>query len=65
MDDSTLDRHRARTIAGVQCAATVAALALFAIVDAVWYVRLVPGLLVVLIANAVVLGIPFTARRKP
>jgi F0F1-type ATP synthase assembly protein I len=58
-----LDRDRARIIAWVQCAATVASVALFALLDEAWYARVLPGLLVVLIANIVIRG--WMRRRGP
>jgi hypothetical protein len=46
-----LDRDRRWVVALVQAGATVAAIALFVMLDEAWYFRLVPALLVLLIAN--------------
>jgi hypothetical protein len=45
------DRHDARLLAGTQCAALAAMVAIFELIHGAWYVRLVPGVLVVVLAN--------------
>ena len=47
----TRSRSDARLVAGTQCAALAAMVALFEIIPGAWYVRLAPGVLVVVLAN--------------
>jgi hypothetical protein len=50
-EDTPRDRSDARLIAGTQCGALAAMVALFQIIPGAWYVRLVPGVLLVVLAN--------------
>ena len=45
------DRFERRFVAGTQCAATVALIGLFELIHGAWYVRLLPGAAVVVLAN--------------
>jgi hypothetical protein len=45
------DRFEKRFVAGTQAAATVALIGLYELIHGAWYVRLLPGVAVVVLAN--------------